>query len=105
MSFSTVLLPAPERPVRNTISPLVDAEADIGERLAPVRIAFADAIEDDHACRLAFAPPRRARRQRPGVELAEVLGLLADADEADREPELARDGDDDAALGGAVELG
>ena len=39
------------------------------------------------------------------VEFAEILGLFADADEADRQPELARDGDHDAALGGAVELG
>ena len=39
------------------------------------------------------------------VEFAEIFGLLADADEADRQPELARDGDHDAALGGAVELG
>ena len=31
--------------------------------------------------------------------------LFADADEADRQAEFAGDGDDDAALGGAVELG
>ena len=58
-------------------------------------------------------PPRRPRLrpldQRGGerlrVELAEVLARLADADVADRDPQLLRDGDHDAAFGGAVELG
>src|SRR6185295_19668264 len=52
---------------------------------------------------------RVARDQRRGegarVEFAEILGLFTHADVADRNAELARDGDDDAALGRAVELG
>src|SRR6476469_4638653 len=40
-----------------------------------------------------------------GVEGGEVVGALAEADELDRHTELALDRDDDAALGGAVELG
>src|SRR5579885_2933506 len=40
-----------------------------------------------------------------GVEGDEVVDLLAGADEADGEAEFAGDGDDDAALGGAIELG
>jgi hypothetical protein len=33
------------------------------------------------------------------------VGAFAEADELDRDAEVALDGDDDAALGGAVELG
>src|SRR3954471_7707853 len=40
-----------------------------------------------------------------GVEGSEVVRTLAEADELDRHAELALDGDDDAALGRAVELG
>ena len=38
------------------------------------------------------------------IEFAEILRLLADADESDRQPEPARDRDHDATLRGAVEL-
>ena len=40
-----------------------------------------------------------------GVEGQQVFDLFADADVADGQVQLARDGDHDAALGGAVELG
>jgi len=40
-----------------------------------------------------------------GVEGDEVVDLFAGADEADGQAEFAGDGDDDAAFGGAVELG
>ena len=40
-----------------------------------------------------------------GVERAQVLELLADADQLDRDAELVGDRQRDAALGGAVELG
>ena len=40
-----------------------------------------------------------------GVEGNHVVNLFAGADEANRQAQFARDGDDDAALGGAVELG
>ena len=40
-----------------------------------------------------------------GIEVDEVVGALAQADQLDREAELALDGDHDAALGRAVELG
>src|SRR5699024_807273 len=39
-----------------------------------------------------------------GGERREVVGAFAQSDELDRHPELALDGHDDAALGGAVEL-
>ena len=39
------------------------------------------------------------------VEFCDVLGLFAQADEFHRDVELFLDGDDDAAAGGAVELG
>ena len=39
------------------------------------------------------------------VEGQEILNLFADADELNRQAEFAGDGDDDATLGGAVELG
>ena len=39
------------------------------------------------------------------VEGHQVVGPLAEADQLDRQAELALDGDDDPALGGAVELG
>src|SRR6478609_4318450 len=44
-------------------------------------------------------------REVVGVERAQVLERLADADELDRDAELAGDGQGDPALGGAVELG
>ena len=40
-----------------------------------------------------------------GVEGNEVVDLFAGADKTDGEAEFARDGDDDAAFGGAIELG
>ena len=40
-----------------------------------------------------------------GIEGQQVVHLLADADVADGQVQLARDGHHDAALGGAVELG
>ena len=40
-----------------------------------------------------------------GVEGDEVADGLAEADELDRDAELGLDGEDDAALGRAVELG
>jgi len=40
-----------------------------------------------------------------GLEQGQVFGLFADADVLDRQADLLADGDDDAALGGAVELG
>src|SRR4029450_11088652 len=40
-----------------------------------------------------------------GVKGGEVVGALAEADQLDGDAEVALDGDDDAALGGAVELG
>ena len=40
-----------------------------------------------------------------GVEGREVVRTLPQTDELDRDTELALDRDDDAALGGAVELG
>ena len=50
----------------------------------------------------------RGRHERAGevvgVERAQVLERLADADELDGNAELARDGKRDAALGGPVEL-
>ena len=112
ISLSTVLLPAPERPVRNTISPSAIFEAQLGERFAAVGIALADALEADHVA--APRVPRRSRLrgavdQRAGkgarIEGAEVLGFLADADEADRQLQRARDRDHDAAARGAIELG
>src|SRR5690606_27820138 len=39
------------------------------------------------------------------VEGRQVVGALAEADQLDRDAELALDLDDDAALGGAVQLG
>ena len=39
------------------------------------------------------------------IELGDILGLLAQADELHGDVELVLDGDDDAAAGGAVELG
>lgn len=41
----------------------------------------------------------------PGVEGFDVIGGFADADELDGDIDLFADGDDDAALGGAVEFG
>src|ERR1700761_2206265 len=41
----------------------------------------------------------------PGVERTQILELLADADQLDRDAELGRDRQRDPALGGAVELG
>ena len=98
--------------MRNTISPSRDVEAQVRERLAPVRVALADALEADHVA--LASRDRVARRRRPStsalanalrIEGAEVLGLLADADEADRQSELACDRDHDAAARGAIELG
>src|SRR3954468_21300161 len=43
--------------------------------------------------------------ERVGVEWLEVVDRLADADELDGEVDRLADGDDDAPLGGAVELG
>ena len=40
-----------------------------------------------------------------GVEGFDVFGFFAEADEFDGQIELVADGDDDAALGGAVEFG
>ena len=40
-----------------------------------------------------------------GVERNQIVDLFAGADETNGEAEFARDGDDDAAFGGAVELG
>src|ERR1700722_12659215 len=40
-----------------------------------------------------------------GVERNEIVDLFAGADETNRQAEFARNGDDDAALRGAVELG
>ena len=40
-----------------------------------------------------------------GVERLDVVGLLAEADELDGQVNLVAHADDDAALGGAVELG
>ncbi|CDN45251.1 hypothetical protein BN871_GX_00030 [Paenibacillus sp. P22] len=64
------------------------------------------------AIRLLFRPgiliPDKAREQRMhellGVELLEVLHLLAEADELDGKVQLMADRDDDPALGRAVEL-
>ena len=54
-------------------------------------------------------PRPRSGQQRPRevvrVERAQVLELLADADQLDRDPELVGDRERDAALGRAVELG
>ena len=43
--------------------------------------------------------------ERRAVEVDQIVDTLADADELDRNAETGRDGDDDTALGGAVELG
>src|SRR3954470_4238614 len=43
--------------------------------------------------------------ERLGLEGCEVVGTFAQPDQLDRDSQLALDGDDDAALGGAVELG
>ena len=52
-------------------------------------------------------PPlrRRGRRRRVGFEEGEVVGLFADADVLHRQADGLANGHDDAALGGAVELG
>ena len=64
-----------------------------------------------HACR-GLEPPRDYRGLvEEGVDIGlrveghQVVDLFAGADEADRQIQFARDGDDDAALRGAVELG
>src|SRR5665647_105160 len=44
-------------------------------------------------------------REDVGLEGAQVLELLAHADQLDRDPQRLMDGDDDAALGGAVQFG
>src|SRR4051794_20925149 len=60
------------------------------------------------AARWAANAGRSGRHERPGeivgVERAQVLERLADADELDRDAELTGDGQRDAALGRAVEL-
>ena len=84
----------------NTISPRGDLQRQVAERLAAVRIAFEDVVEADHAHLV-----EQRVDERLGVELGEILGALADADVADRQLQLARDCEDDAALRGAVELG
>jgi hypothetical protein len=50
--------------------------------------------------------PHESARECVGAERVEVFGLLADADEVDRQVECCLgDGDEHAALGRAVELG
>src|SRR4051794_40190955 len=49
--------------------------------------------------------PRNGAGERARRERLEVLDALADADEVHRQPEFLRQRDEDAAAGGAVELG
>src|SRR5689334_14033216 len=57
---------------------------------------------------LQASPPVSTGYQRPRelvrIERPQVVQALADADQLDRQPELVRDRDRDAALGRAVEL-
>ena len=93
--------------------------ADRGVRRGRVPVVLADphAAHDPDPSGAARPAGRRSCRrpssrsgeqgghERVGVERQEVADLLADADEADGHLERVLDGEDDAALGGRVELG
>src|SRR5207248_10603329 len=81
MSLSTVLLPAPERPVRNTISPLWTLKLTLVRASRPLGYRLLTRSKVIMRCRALD----QRRGKGGGVEFAEVLGRLADADEADRD--------------------
>ena len=53
---------------------------------------------------VAHAVAHDRAREALRIEGLQILDLLADADQLDRDAELLIDGDHDAALGGAIEL-
>ncbi len=82
-----------------------DVEGHAGQRLAAVGVALVHLVEADHAAAPSGPDFSSAETKSGGVEHAEILALLAHADEADGDFQLLRDGEHHAALGGAVELG
>src|SRR5690606_12636733 len=105
ISFRMVLLPAPERPVRNTISPVPTSKVAALSASRP--FGYRLLARSKRIIRLLYTGPgaQQGIDESLGREFAEILRLLADADEADRQLQLACDGDHDAATRGAVELG
>ena len=63
INFKMLLLPAPEWPVKNASSPLVDLERHAGQGLASVGVALVNLVEANHAAgvvavRISAAPRR-----------------------------------------------
>ena len=82
----------------------LDAKRHARERLAAVGVALVHLVEVDHAAPSSGGLEERGH-ELGGVENAEILGVLAHADEADGNAQPLCDGEHHAALGGAVELG
>ena len=80
----------------------VHLEADVGKPVVSAFVTLADVVEVDHPAGLGF---EQGGDELVGVEGAQVVDALADADVADRQLQPFGDGEQDAALGGAVELG
>src|SRR6185437_2996894 len=96
-SFRSVLLPAPEGPVRKAISPRSTSK-DTSER-ASLPPSYRLLTDWKLIMRLSY----QGFGEGLGVEGRQVLGGFADADEADGDAETGRSGQHDAALGGAVQ--
>src|SRR4051812_11523944 len=98
-----------------TIGLAVETFADMDSSAAPAGEATTEnarlAITPRTATRTRMSGSRLGRiseqrvDERLGLEGGEVVGTFAQPDQLDRDSQLALDGDDDAALGGAVELG
>src|SRR3569623_253952 len=124
MSLSSVLLPAPDWPVRKIISPRAtlkltsrSASWPPAERL-PTWSNWIMISRGHRSVARIISSPRKDRTLRllrlareqgldeiAGIEGPQVIDAFADADETDRQLHLLGNCEDDAALGGAVELG
>ena len=95
-SFSTVLLPAPEGPVRYTISPAAISKLTRFSASRPPDSVLLRCRSESRRCLLLIQHGAGKRR---GAERLQILDSFANADKADRDAQFASDGDENAALG------